>query len=99
MDRGALLLEQVHQPVPAVGGFDHHLGARARFGHGGQDLGGVVGDPHGGQVPAVLADPHDHRAAAVQVDADVLSFRHVWSSLSRLPWFRNRECDRTRNGT
>jgi hypothetical protein len=82
MDPAAGLLEQVHQPVPAEGGFDHHLRVGPCRSHRLHDLDGVVGDADGGEVVAVSVHPHDHRAAPVQVDADILSFGHVGSSLS-----------------
>src|SRR5829696_9145436 len=48
------------------------------------------------QVLTVLIDPHDHRAAAMQIDADVLLPFHRGLPPSRRLWFGNPECFSTR---
>jgi hypothetical protein len=99
VDGGPELLEQVHQPVVAVGRLQNHLGVRPSRLDGTRHFERLVRHPHGGQVLTLTVHPDDDRAAAVQVDADILSFRHVGSSSSRLPFLGNRECACTRNGT
>jgi hypothetical protein len=65
-------LENVGGPVPAVGGFDHHVRTRAGLGDGRGQCQGVVVDLHGAQLLAVGAHAHDDRSATVQIDADIL---------------------------
>jgi hypothetical protein len=76
VDLGPLLLEQVHQPVPAIGGFDDHLRALARLGDLCGDFDRVVGKPDAAQLFAFGTHTHDDRAPAVQVDTDVLLWLH-----------------------
>jgi hypothetical protein len=66
---------QVGGPVPAVGGLQHDLGVGAGLGQLQRQRNWVVVDPDGLQHLAVGRHAHDHRAAAVQVDPDVL-FTH-----------------------
>lgn len=64
--------EHVRGPVPPVGGLEHHLGGFAGSAdHLGQRR-WVVGDLHRLDRLAVGLTAHDHAAAAVQVDPDVL---------------------------
>ena len=65
VDHATHLFEQIGQPVPAKGGFDHHLRVGSRRPHRLHDLDGIVGDADGGEVVAVFVHSHDHRAAPV----------------------------------
>lgn len=99
MDLCPVLGEQIDEPVVPEGGLQDHLWVLTRFCDGCHHLRRVVEDPLRRQVVAFFVHPHDHRPAAVQVDADILSFGHVGTSLSLVPWCCNRECVCTRSGT
>jgi hypothetical protein len=73
MHPGAVRLQQIHHPIPAVSGLDHHLGVRARLRHRRRDRQRVVCHPRRRQPLAAGAHAHDHRATTVKVDPDVLS--------------------------
>ena len=92
----ALGPEEVDEPVPAVGRLDDHLRFRTGGAHLGDDAGeiGIVEPDHrmGG---AGVIPPDDDRAAAVQIDADIL-FLHRGSPSSWLGWFGDLECVNTR---
>ena len=75
MDPGAACLEQVGGPVPAIGRLEHDLGIGAGLGQLQRQRHRVVVDPDGLQHLTVGGHAHDDRAAAVQVDPDVL-FTH-----------------------
>jgi hypothetical protein len=75
MDLGAACLEQVGRPVPAVGRLQHDLGVGAGLGQFQRQRHRVVIDADGLQHLPRRGHAHDHRAAAVQVDPDVL-FSH-----------------------
>jgi hypothetical protein len=75
MDPGAAGLEQVGGPVPAVGGLEHDLGVGAGLGELERQRDWVVVDADGLQHLARRGHADDHRAAAVQVDPDIL-FTH-----------------------
>ena len=70
----AIGLEQIHRPIPAVGRLDHHLGVPAGVGNRQRQRDRIVGDPHTRHPLALARHRVDHRAAAMQVDADVTSF-------------------------
>nr|WP_257033172.1 hypothetical protein [Streptomyces sp. 1331.2] len=72
VDGGAGGLEHVRGPVPAVGGLQYHVRVGPRLGDLKGQRHGVVVDPDGLQQFALISLPHDNRAAAVQVDTDVL---------------------------
>lgn len=71
MDVAAKLFEQVCRPVPAVGGFQDDFGVLAGGGNRPREGRRVfvhnLGDVDG---VALLVTPHDHTAAAVQVDTE-----------------------------
>jgi hypothetical protein len=73
MDRRALLLQPVDDPIPATGGLDHHFGLRTRLRHRRRDRQRFIRDAHRTQLlaRAVLAD--DHRTSTMKVDPDILS--------------------------
>ena len=65
----ACLLEQVGQPLPAVGGLERHV-RPVRVAEQLPERAWVVDDPARERKLAVLVDDRDLRAPAVQVDAD-----------------------------
>lgn len=99
MNLRTMVDQQVDQPVVAEGGLQDHHRVLTSFRHGRHHLERVVEDPPRRQVTAIAVHPHDHRTAPVQIDPDILSFRHVGPSFASLPWFGHRECCRTRSTT
>jgi hypothetical protein len=72
---GAEVLEQVGRPVPAIGGFEHHLGLGPGGGHGLGELEGLAHEALGAEHLTVLCHPDDGGAATMQVYSDVPSHR------------------------
>ncbi len=66
---GAGRRQRIRRPVPAVTGLQHHLRVQARPPDLRRQPRRAVGDPRGGQFPAILAHSHQHRPSAVQVHA------------------------------
>ena len=95
---GAVRLQEVDDPVPAVGCLDHHLGVGARS----RDRGGngerIVADALGRELVAVCIESHDHRPATMEVDTDVLSI-HRGLLLFERCWCENPESPTTRSFT
>ena len=87
------LLDHVGGPVPAIGRLQDHLGVLAGLGQLGGQGHRVVVDPDRVEGLAGLVAPHDHAAASVQVDADVLLLLFHGSLLPSFPgWFGNPKC-------
>ena len=61
MDVGAVGLEQIGYPVPAVGGLDDHLGIWARLRHRPRHRHRIVRHPSGRELLARRAYADDHR--------------------------------------
>ena len=78
------LLDHVGRPVPAVGGFEDHLGVLAGLGQLGRQGNRIVVDPDRVERLSCPVAPHDHAAAPVQVDADILCLLFHGSLLRRL---------------
>ena len=94
---GAELLEQIGGPVPAIGGFEDHLGLGPGGGHGLGELEGLADEALGAEHLAVFCHPNDGGAATMQVDSDVLSHRGLL--LFRGFLLQDRACsDLTRGG-
>ena len=94
---GAEVLEQIGRPVPAIGGFEDHLGLGPGGGHGLGELEGLADEAFGAEHLAVFCHPDDGGAASVQVDSDVLSHRGLL--LFRGFLLQDRACsDLTRGG-
>ena len=72
MHPGALGLEQVGRPIPAVTSLQGHLGIGARFRHRHRQGHRIVVDLGQAHHLAGVVHPNDHRPAAVQVDTDIL---------------------------
>ena len=70
---GAELGEGVRGPIPAVRGFEHHLGCLPGAGHHRLQVLRVVGDPYRFQLLAGVGHAHQHAAAAVQIHPDNLA--------------------------
>ena len=66
---GACRRQSIRRPVPAVAGLQHHLRVQARPPDLRRQPRRAVGNPRGGQLPAILAHSHQHRPSAVQVHA------------------------------
>jgi hypothetical protein len=66
-------LQRVDRPVPAIRGFQHHFWVRAGLGQLQPQRDRVIVDANPAQLLALLGRPHDHTAAAVQIDTDVLA--------------------------
>ena len=97
---GALGLEQVSGPVPAVGRLQDDFGVGAGLGQLQGHRHGVVVDPHALEHLAVAGHADHDRAAAVQVDADILSLLlHQGPPPSRGFGFGSPECLNTRSLT
>ncbi len=75
MHVGAELLENIGGPIPAIGGFEHHLGLGPGGGHGLGEFEGLANEAFGAEHLAVLCHPDDGGAASMQVYSDVLSHR------------------------
>src|SRR5688500_4838365 len=73
----ARLLEQLGQPLPTVGRLDRDLGLAVDPPKQLEKRGRVVFDPAREDLPPLLVDDRDVRAALVQVDADRI---HPWAS-------------------
>jgi len=65
-----VVLEQVRQPLPAVGRLERDLGLAVELAELRHERVGVVGDPAREQLAAVLVERRDVRALAMQIDAD-----------------------------
>jgi hypothetical protein len=72
MDLRTRAAQRVHRPVPPVGGLQHHLGRLAGPAHHRVQHVHVAGDAGRLENLTGLGLPHDHAAAAVQIDADEL---------------------------
>ena len=72
---GAEVLEDIGRPVPAIGGFEHHLGLWPGGGHGLGEFEGLADEALGAEHLAVFCHPNDGGTASMQVDSDVLSHR------------------------
>jgi hypothetical protein len=72
MHPSALGLEQIGRPIPAVTSLQGHLRIRARLRHRHRQGHGIVVDLGQAQHLAGIVHLNDHRAAAVQVDTDIL---------------------------
>jgi hypothetical protein len=66
----AVVLEQVGEPLPAVGRLERDLGLAVEPAEQRHERVGVVGDPAREQLAAVLVERRHVRALAMQVDAD-----------------------------
>jgi hypothetical protein len=94
---GAELVEQIGGPVPAIGGFEDHLGLGPGGGHGLGEFEGLAHDALCAEHLAVVCHPDDGCAASMQVDSDVLSHRGLL--LFRGFYLQDRACsDLTRGG-
>src|SRR5438093_4543048 len=67
----ALLLEQVGEPLPAVGRLERDLQLATEFGQDRFQCLRVVRDSAREQLPALLVESGDLRALAMEIDADV----------------------------
>ena len=65
---GAEVLEQVGGPVPAIGGFEDHVGLGPGNGRGLGELEGLADEAYGAEHLAVFCHPDDGGAATMQVD-------------------------------
>jgi hypothetical protein len=72
MHGGAGALQHIDRPVPAVSRFEHDFGVGAGLGQFQPQRDRVVVDADPAQLLALRRHPHDHTAAAVQIDTDVL---------------------------
>ena len=93
VDMGALRLEEVDEPVPAVGRLDDRprvRGPRRRARPGCRRC-PCSQARTAERVTPMLIPSHDDRPAAVQVDADILLF-HRGSPSSLTGWFADLEC-------
>jgi hypothetical protein len=89
---GALGLQQIGRPVPAIGRFECHFGILAGVGHGESELERVVDHARGLEHLAMLGDSHDHRASTMKVDSHILSLVFHRSLLPFPGWFGDPEC-------
>jgi hypothetical protein len=90
---GPALLDHVSGPVPPIGGFEYHLGVLSGLGQLGRQGDGVVVDPDRVERLSCLVAPHDHAAAPVQINADILCLLFHGSLLLSSPgWFRHPKC-------
>ena len=60
----AELLEHIGRPVPAIGGFEDHLGLGPGGGHGLGEFEGLADEAFGAEHLAVFCHPDDGRAAS-----------------------------------
>jgi transposase-like protein len=89
------LFEYVGCPVPAVGGFEDHLGMLTGLSQLCRQGLRIVVDAHRLEGLAGLVAPHDHAAAPMQVDTDVLSLLFHGDLLSSFRvWCGNPKCAR-----
>jgi hypothetical protein len=65
---GAGVLEHVDGPVPAVGGFQDHIGVFPGLRDLRRQDQGIIVDTHTAELVTSLGHPHDHRPAAMQID-------------------------------
>jgi hypothetical protein len=78
MQLAALILEQLGQPLPAIGRFQREPGVLAELGQQPAKHLRIVREPPRQSLAAVLLDNGDMRALAMQVDPDV---HHARASL------------------
>jgi hypothetical protein len=78
MDPGAAGVQQIDDPVPPIGGLDHHLRIRARLCHRRRDRQRIVGHADARELLARRAHPDNHRPPTMKVD--ILSIRASSSS-------------------
>jgi hypothetical protein len=74
------VLEQLGQPLPAVGRLQREPRLLTQFAEQLAESLGIVDEPAREQLLAALVDDRDMRALAVQVDSDV---NHAWASFAR----------------
>ena len=87
------LLDHIGRPVPAIGRFEDHLGMLTGLGQLGRQDNRIVVDPDRVERLSCLVAPHDHAAAPVQIDADILCLLfHGSLLLSFAGRFRNPKC-------
>ena len=72
VDLGANALQHIDRPIPAVGRFEHDFGVRPGLSQLQPERDRVVVDADPAQLLAVRGHPHDHTAATVQINTDVL---------------------------
>ena len=93
VDGAPALLDHVGCPVPPVGRLQDHLGVLAGLGQLGGERHRVVVDANRIEGLPRFGPPHDHAAAPVQIDADVLLLLFHGSLLLSLPvWCGNPKC-------
>ena len=73
VDVGAEGLQQIDRPIPAIGRLDDHFRFLAGLCDDRGEIRRAVGDARLGQCVAVTVLADDDRAAAMEVDTDVLS--------------------------
>jgi hypothetical protein len=73
----ARLLQDVGQPLPAVGRLERDPGLAVDLRQQLEERGGIVVDPARENLPPLLVERRDVRAPLVQVDADRI---HPWAS-------------------
>jgi hypothetical protein len=66
----AVVLEQIGEPLPAVGRLERDLGLAVEFAQQRHERVGLVDDPARQQLAAVLVDRRHVGALAMQIDAD-----------------------------
>ena len=62
---GAEVLENIGRPVPAIGGFEDHLGLGPGRGHGLGEFEGLTDEAFGAEHLAVFSHSNDGRAASM----------------------------------
>jgi hypothetical protein len=77
MQLAALALEQLRQPLPAVGRLQHEASLLTELAEQRPEALRVVDQPPREQLPAALVDDRHVRAPAMQIDSDV---NHAWAS-------------------
>ena len=65
-------LQHIDRPIPAVGGFQHHLGIGAGLLELQSQRDRIVDDPHRRELLTGFGLAHDHRPPPMQIDPDEL---------------------------
>ena len=78
-------LQHIDRPIPAVGGFQHHLGVGSGLLELQSQRDRIVDDPHHRELLTGFGLAHDHRPPPMQIDPDELPA--VILVHRGLPWF------------
>ena len=93
MHPGAVRLEQIGGPIPAITRFQDHLGIRTRLRHRHRQRHRIIVDPRHLQHLAGVVHPNDHRPATMQINTDILLLAFHQGFLPSLSgWCGNPEC-------